>query len=98
MLDTDIGVIIAESITIPSKGDTNYDEKDPDLFDKYIQVGNGQVSINRDYSSLLSTIYQLQENLGNNGYSYNEERNDLLKDSINDMEKIVSKEYKLKLK
>lgn len=97
-VNTDISTDIAESITIQSKSKMNYDESDPSNFKQYIEVGTGQVEINNDYKNLLSTIYSLQENLGNKDYSYNKSRNNLIENSINNMERIIQKEYKLKLK
>ena len=97
-VNTDISTDIAESITILSKSDMRYDLSDPNNFEKYIKVGTGNVKINTDYSNLLSNIYTLQEYSGNTGYLYNGDRNDLLENSINNMERILIKEYKLKLK
>lgn len=97
-LNTDISTNIAEIITIPSKTKMNYDESDPGNFNQYIPVGTGEVYLNNDYSNLLSNIYTLQEQLENTDSQYNNDRNDLIENSINNMERILKKEYKLKLK
>lgn len=89
---------IVDNIKIPSSTEMNYDNSNVELHKDTIKIGKYNILIDNEQQQLLKKIYELQQNMGNNNYEYNQDRNNMITSAINSGEKMIPKNYLLKIR